>query len=64
MKYTQLKNSGWFTFTWVILTVYSTVIIFYNIQVGILGFIIAILFGFLGFDMMGTVARNLGGKKK
>ncbi len=64
MKWSKLKNSGGFTFTWVILACYSTVMFYYNWQVSILGFIICILFGFLGFDMMDDMTSNLRGKKK
>ena len=68
MKWSELKNSGGFCSTWLILAIYSAVMFFYNKQISILGFIISILFGFLGFDMMNTVASNLGrksrGKKK
>ena len=64
MKWSELKNSGGFCSTWLILAVYSAVMFYYNWQISILGLIISILFGFLGFDMMDTVARNLGRKGK
>ncbi len=64
MKWSKLKGCTGFCLTWLILVSYSAVMFYYNWQVSILGFIICILFGFLGFDMMNTVASNLRGKKK
>ncbi len=64
MKWSELKNSGGFCSTWLILAVYSAVMSFYDIKISIFGLIISILFGFLGFDMMKTVANNLGRKEK
>lgn len=64
MKWSKLKNSSGFEFTWGILALYSSVMYFFDWKLGIMGFIICGLFGFLGFDMMETVANNLGRKGK
>ena len=46
------KSENGFTMIWVIILIYSVVMLFLDFKLAILGFLIVIAFGYLGFDLV------------
>jgi len=59
----MIKGQFGFTVCWLLLTLYSGYLFIIDLNIGILGFLLCWMFGFLGFDMIGNkhdvnVGRN------
>ncbi len=46
------KSRTMFTIVWAVIMVYSLVMDFFDFKLAILGFLVAISFGYLGFDIV------------
>ena len=62
-EYKNLKGVKGFVITWVILVIYSAIMIIFNWKLSLFGFIICWVLGFLGFDMIGSLCKKDGGRK-
>lgn len=52
IKYTDLKGSYGFIICWLVLTLFSASIIWFDWKTAVLGIILSISLGFLGFDIL------------
>ena len=55
----RIKGDTGFTCAWFILCIYSAVMSFYDLKVSILGIMVLIMFGFLGFDMFSDLIKQI-----
>lgn len=64
MKWNKLKGTGGFGITWLMILIFSVVMFYYDLKIGILGFLVCIAFGFVGFDMIGYMCKKIVEGKK
>ncbi len=63
MKYSNLKGSMGFLVSWLILIMFSGIMIWVDWKITVLGAIVSTIFGFLGFDMVGDIIKSKNRKR-